>query len=320
MNKKRFFLLLLLPFILFSCQQTAQAPEDAPAEAETTLSEFEIPKDFAAHWYDGLAELNSYDLQQVRYGEIHEGHAVLIFVTEDFSKSKLVKLDNPGAHPADKVSILKLNDSRKFLTGIYPYSMMRSVFTPVDLKKHPNSLKLTTTSQEWCGHTFSQLSLDKNAYQMELRSYFESEGDVEKQFPKALLEDEIWTRLRIDPKSIPMGLQEIVPSNLAARLRHRPIRPEKAFISVEDASGEFAGEAVKKLSIDYSEEKRSLSIYYKEAFPFDIMGWDESYASPAWRPDGPQMTSKARRKKSMRLDYWSRNSNSDRNLRDQLGI
>ena len=36
---------------------------------------------FGDYWYQGKAELSRYDLKQVRYGEIHQGDAVLIFVT-----------------------------------------------------------------------------------------------------------------------------------------------------------------------------------------------------------------------------------------------
>jgi len=151
---------------------------------------------FSDYWYQGKAELNSYKLEQARYGEIHSGEAVLVFVTEDFSASKLVKLDNPAATPKDAVKILKLNNTRKFNTGIYPYSMMTSVFTPVDLKKHPNTLKITSSSQEWCGHTFMQVKLNKNNYKVGLKSYFESEGDSQFKVNKVMPEDEIWNRMR----------------------------------------------------------------------------------------------------------------------------
>ena len=49
---------------------------------------------------------------------------VLIFVTEDFSASKQVKLDRPEKVPSDAVKVLKLNATRKFNTGIYPYSIL----------------------------------------------------------------------------------------------------------------------------------------------------------------------------------------------------
>ena len=88
---------------------------------------------FARYWYDGNAEISSYTLTQNRYGELHEGKAVLVFVTEDFSKQKQVKLDHPEKAGADKLPVLKMNFSKNFLTGIYPYSILNSVFTPVDL-------------------------------------------------------------------------------------------------------------------------------------------------------------------------------------------
>jgi len=85
----------------------------------------EISQQFKDYWYDGTAEINSYELQQSRYGQLHQGHAVLIFVTEDFSRSKQVKLDGPGNAVDDKASVLKLNLTKKFNTGIYPYAMMQ---------------------------------------------------------------------------------------------------------------------------------------------------------------------------------------------------
>lgn len=104
---------------------------------------------------------------------------MLIFVTEDFSNSKQVKLDNPEANMDDAVKVLKLNLVMKFNTGIYRYSIMESVFTPVYSGKHPDTLKLTSSSQEWCGNVFTQLNLDENSYNVRLFSYFESEGDKE---------------------------------------------------------------------------------------------------------------------------------------------
>jgi len=164
--------------------------------------------EFGDYWYRGLAELTSYDLSQARYGEAHPGHAVLIFVTEDFSRSRQVKLDAPGAAGPDSVKVLKLNLTKKFDTGIYPYSMMSSVFTPVDGAK---TLKITTSSQEWCGHTFSQLNLGDNGYRARLLSYFESEGDGDLTLENASAEDEIWNRIRLAPDALPLGELRLIP-------------------------------------------------------------------------------------------------------------
>ncbi|MDB9780148.1 hypothetical protein OAB54_07920 [Flavobacteriaceae bacterium] len=45
-----------------------------------------ISEQFKTHWFDGYAEISSYSLDQSRYGEVREGNAVLIYVTEDFLK------------------------------------------------------------------------------------------------------------------------------------------------------------------------------------------------------------------------------------------
>ena len=113
--------------------------------------------DFNDYWFSGKAELSSYELKQSRYGEIHDGEVVLVFVTEPFSLSKQVKLDYPKESGLDKVSVMKLNQSRKFNTGIYDYSILSSVFTPIEIEEYPHALKTTTSMQEWCGHSYTCL-------------------------------------------------------------------------------------------------------------------------------------------------------------------
>ncbi len=112
--------------------------------------------EFKDYWYSGKAEITSYKLEQARYGEIHRGYDVLVFVTEDFSKQNHVKIDDPERARGDAVKVLKLNKIKKFGTGIYDYSMMDSVFTPVRKDDYPNTLKISSSTQEWCGHTYKQ--------------------------------------------------------------------------------------------------------------------------------------------------------------------
>ncbi|MBT5874791.1 MAG: hypothetical protein HOH43_15340, partial [Candidatus Latescibacteria bacterium] len=159
----------------FYVSRPINAVSAAPPQSATLLGP--VSPGFGDYWFQGKAELTSYNLEQGRYGEMHNGHAVLIFVTEDFSKSKHVKLDRPQMAGADKVNVLKLNSTRKFNTGIYPYSMMSSVFTPIQRHIEPRTLKVTTSSQEWCGHTFTQMDLGTDSYDVRLHSYFENEGE-----------------------------------------------------------------------------------------------------------------------------------------------
>ncbi len=74
MNVNNLLLLSVVICIIYSCEQ-----EDAVPPTET----------FKQTWYAGKAELSTYNLQQARYGEIRNGEAVLIFVTEDFSTNKI---------------------------------------------------------------------------------------------------------------------------------------------------------------------------------------------------------------------------------------
>ncbi|HEV8231376.1 MAG TPA: hypothetical protein VGQ75_03440, partial [Thermoanaerobaculia bacterium] len=180
---------------------------------------------FGKYWYQGKAELTRYKLDQARYGEMHPGEAVLIFVTEPFLPDKQVKLER--GDPSKGISVLKLNFVRKFFTGIYPYSLMTSTFTPVDFAR-TRTLKVASESQEWCGQTFTQLNLRNGRYAGLLRSYFEDEGDREFGFPPAWLEDELWTRIRLAPATLPVGTVEIVPGLQYTRLWHKDVRPEKA--------------------------------------------------------------------------------------------
>src|SRR5688572_26609928 len=104
---------------------------------------------FDSHWHDGKAELDGYRLTVSRYGQERTGTAVMIFVTEPFSTSKHVKVDNPRANPADTFDALKLNLVRDFQTGIYDYNTMVSVFVRSDTFA---PVKVSFSSAEWCGH------------------------------------------------------------------------------------------------------------------------------------------------------------------------
>ncbi|MEL6676873.1 MAG: hypothetical protein AAFR61_31985 [Bacteroidota bacterium] len=306
----------ILTFSLFlgSCAAPNSAEErQAESPVQFTAERTPFSGEFNQYWYAGKAELNSYELEQARYGEIHRGHAVLIFVTEDFSASKQVKLDYPGGAGEDKVPIMKLNFTKKFNTGIYPYSLMSSVFTPVDLKQNPHTLKTSMSGQEWCGHVFQQLNLRKDHYQSRGYSYFESEGDLEEKLPKVLLEDELWTRIRLQPSDLPQGEVKLVPGSFYTRLRHKPSDPQSAELSLTEADG------IATYTIKYPDSGRSLSIQFQASFPHQILGWEETLRS-GYGASARPLTTKARLKKSLRAPYWSQNNVADLPLREALGL
>ncbi len=278
---------------------------------------FSPSPEFQDYWYGGKAELTRYKLEQARYGEIHEGDAVLIFVTEDFLKDKQVKYEG-GPRGKNVVPILKLNATRKFYTGIYPYSMMSSIFTPVATAEQ--TLKVTTSSQEWCGHTFSQLNLRNNKYKGVLYSYFMDEGDQDFALDAVLLEDELWTKIRLDPSDLPTGQIELIPGTMFLRLRHEGFQVQKANASREKVNNPaLSSEPLVKYEVNYADINRSLSITYEASFPYQIVAWEEKTES-GYGPAKKIMTTKAVKTHSINTAYWGQHDVADAHLRKELGL
>ena len=287
--------------ILMSCQ--------SPQKVESYANFTSMPENdkFNQYWYQGEAEVNSYSLTINRYGEVRNGDAVLVFVTEDFSASKQVKLDNPSEAGGDKISILKLNNIWKFKTGFYDYSMMESIFTPVSLDRFPQTLKISCTAQDWCGHSFNQINLqDDGNYKFEQRSYFESEGDQVVSLKNVMLEDEIFTRLRINPDNIQEGEVDLLIGNFYLRLAHQTPKARKARITKK------RNESSNVLVIEYLHLDRTVQIAYESNFPYKILSWEESNSRGT--------TVKAVLKNSIKSPYWQRNSNRFSDLRDTLQL
>jgi hypothetical protein len=283
---------------------------EAPAGAAGSQTGRAAPDSFGAFWYAGLAELTAYRLTQARYGELREGTATLIYVTEPFSRRRHVKVDDPDRAGADATTVLKLNATREFLTGIYPYSMMTSVFTPVEAGQR--TLKVTTSSQEWCGHTFTQLNRSARGWRLRAFSYFESESDRSLALPDVWLEDEVWTTLRLDPAALPVGGVRMLPSTLYQRLSHTPYQAQEAVARLEPDS---ASADMRVYTVEYPALGRTLAIRFRAEFPHEVEGWEETY------PDGGQLlTSRAEATGRQRLAYWELNARGDEIWRDSLGL
>lgn len=291
-------------------------PEMAMARAVQADPDARLPLDdpaFKDYWFSGNAEISRYRLKQARYGEIREGDAVLIFVTEDFLPDRQVKSESPDRARTGAWLVMKLNQVRKFTTGIYPYTLMTSVFTPLAIDRHPRTLKTSTSAQEWCGHTYLQLNLRDDAYRVTLHSYFEPEGDRVHEIGATWLEDELMTRIRLAPGALPTGELEVVPGGQFSRLRHRRLQPERAHATLIPAD-----DGTRVYQLDYTEFPRTLRIRFGVDFPHPILGWEETYPSGFGEPE--IMTTRAVRTHTLQIDYWNRNANADREFRAALGL
>jgi len=301
---------LMAFFILIACSSSPDKKEPETAKA------IELDERFNAYWYKGKAELTRFELQQSRYGELRSGDAVLIFVTEDFWANKQVKYEF-GDKTEAVLPILKLNFTRTFNTGIYPYSMMTSIFSPVQKEQ---SLKVSMTSQEWCGHAFGQLNLREGEYIGQLRSYFQAEGDREYRVQPDLLEDEVWTRIRLNPWSLPTGTIDVVPGMQFERLAHTDPGAYKAVAERDQIRNEtFSKNLIEVYRLTYEDLPRVLEVYYEPVFPHRILGWEERFRPVRLGSDEWKVT-RAVRTHEIMSDYWSRNSVADSLLRGELGL
>lgn len=275
---------------------------EMPKEPEKPLSE-----EFKAYWYDGSAEITSYELKQARYGELRDGKSVLVFVTEPFLPEIQVKADGSNA---DNVSVLKLNATKNYLTGIYPYSIMASTFYPVHDNQH--ALKTNLSVQEWCGHVYTQLN-NRDKFEVSSHSYFEGEADQQFTLDKTVLENEIWNKIRIDPSNLPLGELMVIPSLEFFRVAHQEIQAFKANATLNTENG------LSTYTLDYAEVDRKISIEFTADFPHTIEGWTEEIRS-GFGQNAKLLTSTAKKLKRIKTAYWRQNSNEDVALRDSLAL
>lgn len=255
----------------------------------------QLSQSFKKHWFDGYAEISSYELTQSRYGEQRKGNAVLIFVTEDFLPKTQVKANQKSK---STIPVLKSNRTKNFLTGIYPYSIMSSSFS--SLRKNHPLVKTVASIQEWCGQSYLQLNTEEKENKLISHSYFEGEADQRLALPKTISEDELWNLIRFDPNSLPVGEFDLLPALEIIRLNHVEAQPVKATASLGDGN----------YTLYIPSSQRSLTIWFDKNFPYTIEGWEEKYICK-----GDQYTSTAKRIHTERRQYWKENTTASEPFR-----
>ncbi len=297
-------ILFLFSISIISCKKSEgnliPNSETTTKEKPSKDKKRELTEAFKNYWYTGKAEITSYKLIQERYGELREGTAVNIFVTEDFLPKEQVKADIASDN---NIPVLKLNQTKNYVTGIYPYSVMTSIFTPTYSKN--NALKITHSMQEWCGHVYVQLN-NRDDFKIQSHSYFEGEADQEFRLEKTWLESDVWSYLRMNPEELPTGDFTMVPSLEYFRMSHKKVAAHEVSASVT------VGDSISNYEIMYPSLKRKLKIYFSSTFPYTIERWEETHANG--------LVTSAEKMKRIKTAYWSQNSTKFETLRDSLGL
>lgn len=285
-----------------------QNKKEASEDSNSVQVENKSSKTYDLSYFSGKAEVSTYQLEKARYNGVHPGEAVLVFVTEPFLVKEQVKSDNPDESNA--VSVLKMNRIDRFSTGIYDYSMFTSVFTPTNKFSPEFPLKITMSSQDWCGQSYMQMNNNKGFVYM-LRSYFETEGDTTQQMNYSLTEDNLFNLARIDTAFLPVGEFDIIPSMSHLRLSHSPLKKYKGNGSLANLENQVV------YSYDIPELKRGVRIFMNPAKHFQIVRWEETYPTVF---DGELRKSVYTLQNSQRLPYWELNETEDSHLRDSMGL
>ncbi len=294
----------LLPVLFVCCllfTSCRKSEENLIPAASSTLKNSDhrtLTNDFKDYWFSGKAEITSYKLSQERYGELRNGTAMTIFVTEEFQPDTQVKANQASS---STIPVLKLNQTKKYITGIYPYSVMTSTFSPLPNKAH--ALKVSHTMQEWCGHVYVQLNNKKN-FEIESHSYFDGEADQRFELDKTWIETELWNLIRINPEELPTGSISVIPSFEFSRTGHQKLK------EVEANAHLMKGDSLTQYTLTYPTLKRELRIYFHSEFPYEIEQWEET------NPNG--LITKAEKMKRMKTAYWSQNGTEHEALRDSL--
>ena len=263
-------------------------------------------------WGDGKAELSGYAITTNRYGAPREGRVVLIYVTEPMDRRTWIK-DDAGDVPAqDRVNVLKLNNVLKFQTGIYPYSVMTSVFAPVEAQGAERfaPAKIAMSAQEWCGHVYERVIPAPGSFASEVRSYFHAEGDRDttvKTPAGTLYEDALLIQLRELDGPFAGGKSwsgSIVPSLWSLRKSHGSLEPVAATIRREDATKD--GAPVTRFTLAYGSMTTTYDV--EKALPRRVLSWKSNSGD------------EARILKTARLPYWQLNGPGDEKYLQQLGL
>jgi hypothetical protein len=268
---------------------------------------------FWIRWADGQAELSSYRLTTPRYGEPRSGTAVLVYVLEEMDRETWIKNDRGTVPDERRTVVMKLNHAAQFQTGVYPYSVMTSVFSPVGVlgRERFAPTRIVLTSQEWCGQVYHRIMPRADRFESELRSYFSSEGEISRNVstrPYALYEDALLIQLReLDDPFAGGGdwSGDLVPSLWHMRRTHRPLAPVPATIERSDGTLEN-GIPVTRFDLRYDGLRRTFEV--EKSWPRRILRWMTSEGELAELVE------------TERLRYWEQNAEADETYRQRFGL
>ena len=273
---------------------------------------------FYQTWSDGKGEINVYRLVEERYHEPRQGHAVLVYVSEELNSDTYIKVESDRTPPEKRMFVLKLNSTRKFPTGVYDYSTMTSVFSvPESHLGFPpfSPARITHSTQEWCGQVYERMELRRDGWHRNLYSYFEAEGERSETLPSAgiELEDNLWIKIReLDQPWLQPGETAqvmLLESAWERRKTHQPPTPRSVSIQKRDAEPISTGIGRLEAFVwHWTAGEREVTVLVEKGGQHRILGWTDSHGG------------KAEIVSSERMAYWQLNDDHQVDVRQRLKL
>lgn len=235
-------------------------------------------------WDDGQAEVATYDASTVVYGKPRAHTLRLITVYEDFNREYYAKADWPyGQKPI--LPVIKQIQTTTIPTANYDYHFLTAVF--VDRDDFGRTVKLTTTSQDWCGTTSKTFELWGEKPRMIYTSYWDGEGNGTRELGSNIddyFEEDLLLNLRALPFRDGLNAAFWLYPKQATNKAPEP-RPVPAYLIVsrQDQAWDVLVEA---------RDARTIRYEFEPAYPHVLKHYEHS--------DGTTLTLK----KLERYAYW----------------
>jgi hypothetical protein len=130
-------------------------------------------------WSDGLSEMSYYDATTEIYGKKRHYTRVHLMNRQFMDRVHYIKASE---HTAEPVAVFKFVTAEEIPTENYNYRFLTTAFQEMDSLR---PLKVSLSSQEWCGHTFKYLTWERRkefapeswSLDISCYSYLPAEGD-----------------------------------------------------------------------------------------------------------------------------------------------
>lgn len=246
----------------FAKKATILQQDESKPKVETVIPiNHETNRTFTDYWKNGKTEITKYELKE---DSVSVGGGSLTFAINYVE----------GVNKTDSIQVLHSDFTGIIHKENYDYSVMTSVYLPLNLIIRPHAMRVINSVQEAAGNLFLALSQIPKSYEILSKNTFNEKTKEHFALERKNLEDELWAKLRMNPNDLPTGDIEIIPSFAYWQSVRKSPNIYEAKAELKDyVETEFIGKKLKIYSLNYPDLKRVLSIIFEANFPFEIVGW-----------------------------------------------